>query len=143
MSSVQPNALDLIEFSEKNEIHADKQDSNIVQKMVTGETASATLIATAVAKLTSSSLTCPTSVSDIASSAASTNESESDSNDSPQNKATVPADLRDEIKPSAPTETVQHSSQVCKTTKQISISFQLRRFHFFFFPFFKCDCENA
>lgn len=58
MSSLQQNSGDLIEFnSADNADVLDKPNGGIVQKIVMGETESATLIATAVAKLTSSSVT--------------------------------------------------------------------------------------
>lgn len=58
MSSVQQNSGDLIEFNSAENVDVlDKPNGGIVQQIVMGETESATLIATAVAKLTSSSVT--------------------------------------------------------------------------------------
>lgn len=74
MSSTQSNPIDLIQFSDNKNDHTDtKHDSDIVQKMVIGEPASATLIATAVAKLTTAATTASTIV---------INKSESESNES-------------------------------------------------------------
>lgn len=76
-STQQQKSVDLIEFSNNSDNMdvLDKPNSGVVQKMVMSETASASLIATAVAKLTTSSVTTTVSV---------VNKSESDSTtDSP------------------------------------------------------------
>lgn len=58
MSSPQQTPVDLIQFSDKTmDSTNDKHNSDIVQKMVINDSASSTLIATAVAKLTTSALT--------------------------------------------------------------------------------------
>lgn len=64
MSSVQHNSGDLIEFNSAENV-LDKPNGGIVQKIVMGETESATLIATAVAKLTSSSVTVKPTIATI------------------------------------------------------------------------------
>lgn len=75
-STQQQKSVDLIEFSNNSDNMdvLDKPNSGVVQKMVMSETASASLIATAVAKLTTSSVTttAPSTVSVV-------NKSESDS----------------------------------------------------------------
>lgn len=98
MSSTQQSAADLIQFGDRGEMVNQKEERNIVQKMVTGDSASATLIATAVAKLTSSALTT---------SAASPDKSESDRNESPE-APPAPA-----TQPSAARDTVHQLPQVC------------------------------
>lgn len=66
-STQQQKSVDLIEFSNNSDNMdvLDKPNSGVVQKMVMSGTASASLIATAVAKLTTSSVTttAPSSVS--------------------------------------------------------------------------------
>lgn len=119
MSSQQQTPVDLIQFSERTiESANDKHNSDIVQKMVINDSASATLIATAVAKLTTSALT-PSAIA--------INKSESDSYESAQlvDEATTAADSASSKTPTAtatttttkiavsPTEIVQNFTQVC------------------------------
>lgn len=83
-STQQQKSVDLIEFSNNSDNMdvLDKPNTGVVQKMVMSGTASASLIATAVAKLTTSSVTttAPSTVPVV-------NKSESDSTtDSPDNQ---------------------------------------------------------
>lgn len=88
MSSTQ-SQHDLIHFNTKNADNdvdvLDKPNTGIVQQMVMSETASASLIATAVAKLTTSSVTtqAPSTITMIA---AATNKSESENTKSMDQK---------------------------------------------------------
>lgn len=101
-STQQQKSVDLIEFNSSNADTMDvldKPNSGVVQKMVMSETASASLIATAVAKLTTSSVTSSVSV---------VNKSESDStiSDSPSNQKSLDIVGVDTERPSAATENV-------------------------------------
>lgn len=128
MSSQQQKSVDLIEFNSTTTNNTnsnamdvlDKPNTGVVQQMVMSETASASLIATAVAKLTTSSVTTsatPSTVSVII------NKSESDSaanTGSPSSNRKSSDNVDVDLK--RPTLTTQHNAQITITTSPSKIT---------------------